>query len=73
MKQLNKLMKSSTPNHEQGTIKSKSLMDLLGRKVELKKELIVLKKSRQNIEKQEELVESIAKIEKFLSNHRIQK
>ena len=73
MIQSNNSMKSSTPNHDQGTIKSKSLMDLLSKKVELKKELIVLKKSHQNKEKQEELVESIAKIEQFLSNHRIQK
>jgi|TARA_B110000858_G_scaffold195992_1_gene253694 hypothetical protein len=48
-------------------------MDLLSKKVELKKELILLKKSHENVEKQEELVESIAKIEKFLSKHRIQK
>ena len=66
-------MKSSTHSQDQGTIKSKSLMDLLSKKVELKKELIVLKKTHQNKENQEELVESIAKIEKFLSNHRIQK
>lgn len=73
MIQLINSMKSSTHSQDQGTIKSKSLMDLLSKKVELKKELIVLKKSHQNKEKQEELVESIAKIEKFLSNHRIQK
>ena len=66
-------MKSSTHSHDQGTIKSKSLMDLLSKEVELKKELILLKKSHENVEKQEELVESIAKIEKFLSKHRIQK
>ena len=66
-------MKSSTPSHDQGTIKSKSLMDLLSKKVELKKELILLKKAHENVEKQEELVESITKIEKFLSKHRIQK
>ena len=66
-------MKSSTHSHDQGTIKSKSLMDLLSKKVELKKELILLKKSHENVEKQEELVESIAQIEEFLSIHRIQK
>jgi hypothetical protein len=66
-------MTSSTHNEDQGTIKSKSLMTLLSKKVELKKELIVLKKQHENIEKQQELVESIAKIEKFLSKHRIQK
>lgn len=66
-------MKSSTPSEDRGTIKSKSLMDLLSHKVELKKELIILKKTHKDIEKQEELSESIAKIELFLSKHRIQK
>jgi len=62
-----------TANKEKGIIKEKSLMDLLNRKVELRKELIVLKRSHEDIKKQEELVESIAKIDKFLSSHRIQK
>ena len=48
-------------------------MDLLSHKVELKKQLIVLKRTHKDEEKQEELVESIAEIEKFLANHRIQK
>tara|TARA_X000001036_G_scaffold320170_1_gene298687 strand:- start:2650 stop:2847 length:198 start_codon:yes stop_codon:yes gene_type:complete len=65
-------MKSSTQT-DRGTIKSGSLMDLLSKKVELKKELIILKKTHENIERQEELSESIAKIEMFLSKHRIQK
>tara|TARA_X000000368_G_C22503551_1_gene481671 strand:- start:160 stop:357 length:198 start_codon:yes stop_codon:yes gene_type:complete len=65
-------MKSST-SEDRGTIKSKSLMDLLSHKVEMKKELIILKKSHENTERQEELSESIAKIEMFLSKHRIQK
>jgi len=64
-------MKSST--HSQGTIKSKSLMDLLGKKVELKKELIRLKKANKEPKKQEILTESIAQINSYLSNHRIQK
>ena len=64
-------MKSST-SEDRGTIKSKSLMDLLSHKVEMKKELIILKKSHENTERQEELSESIAKIEMFLSKHRIQ-
>jgi hypothetical protein len=66
-------MKSSTQNKESGIIKEKSLMDLLQRKVELKKELIVLKKLHEDTEKQEELLESISEIDQFLSTHRIQK
>ena len=62
-----------TANKDKGIIKEKSLMDLLNRKVELKKELIVLKRLHEDAEKQEELVESIAKIDQFLSTHRIQK
>ena len=60
-------------NKNKGIIKEKSLMDLLNRKVELKKELIVLKRLHEDAEKQKELVESIAKIDRFLSTHRIQK
>ena len=63
----------ATANKEKGIIKEKSLMDLLNRKVELKKELIVLKRLHEDAKKQEELVESIAKIDQFLSTHRIQK
>ena len=66
-------MKHSTLNELDGTIKSKSLVELLSKKVELKKELIILKKQHINVKKQEELVESIAQIEEFLSIHRIQK
>ena len=62
-----------TANKDKGIIKEKSLMDLLNRKVELRKELIVLKRLHEDAEKQEELVESIAKIDHFLSTHRIQK
>ena len=60
-------------NKEKGIIKEKSLMDLLDRKVELKKELIVLKKLHEDVTKQEKLEDSIAKIDQFLSTHRIQK
>ena len=63
----------ATANKEKGIIKKKSLMDILNRKVELKKELIVLKKLHEDTKKQEELVKSIAKIDRFLSTHRIQK
>ena len=48
-------------------------MDLLNRKVELRKKLIVLKKHHEDTKEQEELVESIAKIDDFLSTHRIEK
>ncbi len=56
-----------------GIIKSKSLVDLLNKKVELKKELIRLKKLKEQPKKQEFLSESIAQIEEFLSQHKIQK
>ena len=62
-----------TANKEKGIIKEKSLMSLLNKKVELRKELIVLKKLHEDTKKQKELVESIAKIDRFLSTHRIQK
>ena len=60
-------------NKDKGIIKEKSLMNLLNRKVELRKELIVLKKLHEDTKKQKELVESIASIDRFLSTHRIQK
>ena len=60
-------------NKDKGIIKEKSLMDLLNRKVELRKELIVLKRLHEDTKKQKELAESIAKIDQFLSTHRIQK
>ena len=62
-----------TANKNKGIIKKKPLMDILNRKVELKKELIVLKKLHEDTKKQKELVESIASIDRFLSTHRIQK
>jgi hypothetical protein len=60
-------------NKDKGVIKSKSLVDLLNKKVELKKELIRLKKQKEQPKKQELLVESIAMIDEFLSKHKIQK
>ena len=62
-----------TANKNKGIIKKKPLMDILNRKVELKKELIVLKKLHEDTKKQKELVETIAEIDQFLSTHRIQK
>ena len=57
-----------------GTIKSKSLVELLNHKVELKKQLIELQR---DTNKSEELVkalsDAISDIEIFLSKHRIQK
>ena len=62
-----------TANKDKGIIKKKPLIDILNKKVELKKELIVLKKLHEDTKKQEELIKSIAKIDRFLSTHRIQK
>tara|TARA_B100000929_G_C15279274_1_gene342940 strand:+ start:207 stop:401 length:195 start_codon:yes stop_codon:yes gene_type:complete len=63
----------ATANKEKGIIKEKPLMDILNRKVELKKELIQLKKDHEDTKKQEELLEDIRIIDEFLSTHRIQK
>ena len=63
----------TTANKDKGLIKKKPLMDILNRKVELRKELIVLKRLHEDTKKQKELVESIASIDRFLSTHRIQK
>ncbi len=60
-------------NKEKGVIKKKPLMQILNRKVELRKELIKLKKEHENTKKQEELIEDIKIIDEFLSSHRIQK
>ena len=60
-------------NKDKGVIKSKSLVDLLNKKVELKTELIRLKKEKKQPNKQEVLTESIAMIDEFLSKHKIQK
>ena len=62
-----------TANKDKGIIKKKPLIEILNKKVELKKELIVLKKLHEDTKKQEELIKSIAKIDRFLSTHRIQK
>ena len=63
----------NTTSKDKGTIKSKSLVELLRHKVDLKKELIALMKLHENEEHQKELTESIEEIDKFLSQHRIQK
>ena len=60
-------------NKEKGVIKKKPLMKILSRKVELRKELIELKKDHEDTKKQEELIEDIKIIDEFLSSHRIQK
>ena len=62
-----------TANKEKGLIKKKPLMDILNRKVQLRKELITLKKLHEDTKKQEELTEDIRIIDEFLSTHRIQK
>ena len=66
-------MKLSTQNKEKGVIKEKSLMSLISKKVELRQELIVLKKLHEDTNEQEELAKSIAEIDQFISTHRIQK
>jgi hypothetical protein len=66
-------MKLSTLNKQKGVIKKKPLMKILNRKVELRKELIELKKDHEDTKKQEELIEDIRIIDEFLSTHRIQK
>ena len=56
-----------------GIIKQTPLIELLNKKVDLKKKLIELKKSHKEPKLQEELVEAIADIDTFLAKHRIQK
>ena len=63
----------ATANKEKGVIKKKPLMQILSRKVELRKELIELKKHHEDTKKQEELIEDLRIIDEFLSTHRIQK
>ena len=58
---------------KKGLIKEKPLLDLLNQKVELRKELILLKKLHESKKRQLELVEKIAEIENFLKDHKIQK
>ena len=48
-------------------------MDILNQKVELRKELILLKKLHESKKRQLELVEKIAEIDDFLKEHKIQK
>ena len=65
-------MTLSTEN-KKGLIKEKPLMDLLNKKVELRKELILLKKLHESKERQLELLEKIEEINQFLTEHKIQK
>jgi hypothetical protein len=66
-------MKLSTQNKKKGLIKEKPLMKLLNRKVELRKELIVLKKLHESKKRQLELLEKIEQIDQFITTHKIQK
>jgi len=61
------------PDNKKGIIKEKALLDIIGRKVHLKKQLIELKKEHKDTKRQEELSEDIKFIDEFLSTHRIQK
>ena len=63
----------SSLDKNKGIIKQTPLIELLNKKVDLKKKLIQLKKSHKELELQEELVEAIAEIDEFLTKHRIQK
>ena len=65
-------MTLSTQN-KKGLIKEKPLMDLLNTKVELRKELILLKNLHESKERQLELLEKIEEIDQFLKSHKIQK
>ena len=65
-------MTLSTEN-KKGLIKKKPLMDLLNTKVELRKELILLKKLHESKERQLVLLEKIDEIDQFLADHKIQK
>jgi SPX domain protein involved in polyphosphate accumulation len=58
---------------KKGLIKEKPLLDLLNMKVELKKELIVLKKLHESKKRQLELLEKIEEIDQFITTHKIQK
>ena len=58
---------------KKGLIKEKPLMDLLNTKVELRKELILLKKLHESKERQLELLEKIEEIDQFITEHKIQK
>lgn len=59
--------------NKEGILKRKSVMDLLNKKVELRKELIKLKRLHENNERQKELLKSITSIDEFISHHKIQK
>ena len=65
-------MTLSTEN-KKGLIKKKPLMDLLNTKVELRKELILLKKLHESKERQLELLDKLEQIDQILTTHKIQK
>ena len=58
---------------KKGLIKEKPLLELLNMKVELRKELIVLKKLHESKKRQLELLEKIEEIDQFITEHKIQK
>ena len=67
-------MKLSIQNKDKkGLIKEKPLLELLNMKVELRKELIVLKKLHESKKRQLELLEKIEEIDQFITTHKIQK
>ena len=66
-------MATANKIEKKGLIKEKPLMELLNRKVELRKELIVLKKLHESKKRQLELLEKIEQIDQFITTHKIQK
>ena len=66
-------MATANKTDKKGLIKEKPLMKLLNRKVELRKELIVLKKLHESKKRQLELLEKIEQIDQFITTHKIQK
>tara|TARA_B100000745_G_C20125975_1_gene385661 strand:+ start:1051 stop:1251 length:201 start_codon:yes stop_codon:yes gene_type:complete len=58
---------------KKGLIKEKPLLELLNMKVELRKELIVLKKLHESKKRQLELLDKIEEIDQFITTHKIQK
>ena len=66
-------MDTANKIEKKGLIKEKPLMDLLNTKVELRKELIILKKLHESKKRQLELLEKIEEIDQFITTHKIQK
>jgi|TARA_Y100000758_G_scaffold167435_1_gene118908 hypothetical protein len=66
-------METTNKVDKKGLIKEKPLLELLNMKVELRKELIVLKKLHESKKRQLELLDKIEEIDQFITTHKIQK